>query len=418
MLKDLLVNYTETTEIEGIEYSGPRYYGNTTERYVYNPSVSQPLHKFLYMITNCKIESKKYDSKNDSCTMRIVTTRKDKKFIKSTSNLNSHLDKMIKKYNDRDNVSRSIDKLVSLSDNYPPVITVHADNTSMIMNHKGDEIKSNKIRNGSRVMVLIEFVKVIFNPDNVKKIWRIVQMKEIKELDITKDIFSMDIISNYNTDETMFKKQISIPPPPPPPSMMPSITNPNTNNSRPSRANLLSEIANASLSSKSSSKTNSNNNKPKETNTGGSFFPPSKDLLANAIARLKKRDDKADEVVDNTADNTVDNTTTDDNICSADEDEEESVIDSEEEYDNSDNDDNSTDDNSDDDTSSSVNMDDIEKLSKDIMESINENERIFDENLGESEDSEDYEEQYEYDEDSEEDSEEYDEQYEYEYDYE
>jgi hypothetical protein len=330
MFKDLLVNYKENTKIEEIEYSGARTNGTTIERYIYNPSVIQPLQKFWYMIANCKLENRKFV--NGKCIVNIVTTRKDKNLIKSLKSLNSHIDGMITKYNAN---NKPIDKLVTISNNYPPTITATIDDSSVILTKDGDTTKIRKLNSGSRVMVLLEFVKVVFDTTRISKVWRVVQMKEIPTIDISKDIFSFDNIQKYNTDESILSTASIAPPPPrnmPPPPPIPTHHN-SASQSQPSpnRMNLMAEITGATL--KKSNTKHEPKPEPKSSNSGGGFFPPTKDQLANMRAQLKSRnkpkvDENNDvETAEDTKVDTVEDTKVDDT------DNTEVVDDVEEEYD-------------------------------------------------------------------------------------
>ena len=82
MINNLVVDYNKSTKINNIEYSAIESINTFTKRIkFYNPEVSEPLHKFWYMVGNAKIIKKNQN------ILSIALSSTDTKLIESIKNL-------------------------------------------------------------------------------------------------------------------------------------------------------------------------------------------------------------------------------------------------------------------------------------------------------------------------------------------
>lgn len=240
-INNFLVDHDNSPQIELVEYSKEDVNSFIKRIRFYNPTVNEPLHKFWYFINNAKV-TKKTNGK-----ISIVFASKEVNLIESIKSLDLKTDKILKTFGGKTPCEPSVVE----HSNYPPSMDLYCDNESVCYDQNNTVINYMKIKNGSKIMLYIKLDNAMINETKTTKIWKVIQMKEIKTIDLSANLFSVS--SNSNT----FSSSSSYSAPPPPP-------------------NIFSQPQN-------------NQPQVQSTNTGGSVFrPPTTDQLVNALGKLKK----------------------------------------------------------------------------------------------------------------------------------
>ena len=169
-----------------------------------------------------------------------------------------------------------IQRLMRLSDHYPPILDVVIDNRTITLNSDGEQIEFMALKNGSKIKILIEFDRIMFKKNTAHKIWRVIQLKKEIDISMTNDLFA-SLEMELQNNEIVPIKSIHIPPPPPPPFNM-SMTN--------NRDVIqLSDLNQVKLKSHVSQDNRSISNDITNQNRG--FIPPTQDELQSIIKKLK-----------------------------------------------------------------------------------------------------------------------------------
>ena len=267
-IRRLLVNYDYDKEVDRVECSGIRAVNSSIqELYIYNPKVREPLHKFWYMIDNAKLEKKSSAGRS----ARIVISSRDENLIYSLKALDVKIDELVKKLQTKRDLK--IRSLLGMSEHYPPTLDVSLDERTVALDPNGESINFMTIGNGSKIKLMIELDRLIFERGIVRKIWRIIQVKQIEDISTHIDLFaSLDI---------EIEPSRSLRPPPPPP--MPVANMPSPLDRGPiSLADLSSVKLKPSISN------DSKKDAPATQNRG--FQPPTSNQLQDMIKRLKRAD--------------------------------------------------------------------------------------------------------------------------------
>ena len=287
MLNDYLVDYEKCTVINNIEYSSIENVNPFLKKIkFYNPDVTEPLHKFWFYIKNAKL------IKKSSMTLHIALSNKETKLIECMNSLDEKISEILHKKNEKYNIRPSL----TLSPNYPPVITLGVESTSKCYDTDNNLIDYLGIRNGATVHTFIEFESVTIGSGECTKKWKVLQIKENKTLDMSLNFF--EIQPRPQIEPRMFLPPVShagmpmqlggtIPlPPPPPMQLVPTMhLDPP---SKPTAANLPVSAS--------------------KNSTSSGFCPPSLNDLLGSISKLKKAktNDKIDTItIKNDKQNTI-----------------------------------------------------------------------------------------------------------------
>jgi hypothetical protein len=182
MIHNLIVDYNKSTKINAIEHSNVESVNSFTRKIrFFNPNINEPLHKFWYHIPNAKL------IKKGSGTITVVLSSNDTNLIESIKNLDDATSEIIKNHNEHYRIDRSI----SLSVNYPPMLTLIVDHDSKCFNHDNSSISYMNIKNGTKIQIYIEFESIMMGSTECYRKWRILQLKEIKSLDMTVNLFDL-----------------------------------------------------------------------------------------------------------------------------------------------------------------------------------------------------------------------------------
>jgi Family of unknown function (DUF5871) len=293
-IRHLLVNYDQDSTIERIECSDIRAVNSSIEElYIYNPNVTEPLHKFWYMLDSAKLEKKSSGGRS----ARIVISSQNDNLIKSLSALNDKVNSLIETFTKTDKSKRNkitydydqmkISDLITLSEYYPPTLDVNLDNQSTAFDSSGQKIDFITIGNGSKIKVLIELDRIVFKKEYVQKIWRVIQVKKVEKYVTTEDLFAMAKMDERTYGETKYNN--NAPPPPPPPHLIMSANAPTNNRIT------LADITNVRLSK--TSQNSYQRAEPKSTQSKG-FQPPTQDQLLHMISKMKSKDKPKDKPKD------------------------------------------------------------------------------------------------------------------------
>ena len=267
-IRRLLVNYDYDKEVDRVECSGIRAVNSSIqELYIYNPKVREPLHKFWYMIDTAKLEKKSSAGRS----ARVVISSRDENLIASLKSLDVKIDELVKKLRTKRDLK--IRSLLGMSEHYPPTLDVSLDERTVALDPNGESINFMTIGNGSKIKLMIELDRLIFERGIVRKIWRIIQVKQIEDISTHIDLFaSLDI---------EIEPTRSLRPPAPPP--MPVTNMPPPPDRGPiSLADLSSVKLKPSISNDSKKDGNTNQNR--------GFQPPTSNQLQDMIKRLKRAD--------------------------------------------------------------------------------------------------------------------------------
>lgn len=181
MINDLIVNYQNNPKINNIDYGKMETINSFTKKmHFYNPDVMEPLHKFWYYIQNAKIVKKTPHN------MTIALSNNDISLIESIKSLDQKTNNILTDIlKNRDTLCDSI----KFTKNYPPTMTIDIDDESIFFNSTNDNISYKKINANSKIQLYIKFDCVIITSSEYFFKWKILQMKEIKNIDFTTKFF-------------------------------------------------------------------------------------------------------------------------------------------------------------------------------------------------------------------------------------
>ena len=186
MIDDYIVNYDK--EITKLHYSDVENVNAFMKKIkFYNPNVEiEPLQKFWYKINNAKIIKKSVNN------LEIVLSHNDEKLIKSISILDDKINIILK---EKDN-SLINNKSIINKANYPPIMLLFFDDTSMYYDEAHNEKNYYDLKIDTKISLFIELESVIINGINCNKKWKILQLKETNMLNNKTNFFSPNIIRN------------------------------------------------------------------------------------------------------------------------------------------------------------------------------------------------------------------------------
>lgn len=211
-----IVDYTTSSMINKIEHSDiikVNSFKNTI--YFYNPTVCEPLVKFMYLIKNAKIV-KQLNNK-----IYIVFTSIDTQLIESIKNLDTKTSNILKQYCDT-----HVNNTITEKKTFPPEMEIYLEN-SILYNKDGKTTYNISVN--STIMLLIELDSIIIETGYNKayRKWRAVQIKENESI-ISK--LNINFIDCEPINEVVNKNK---PPPPPhiqlniqPPQIKPDVNKP------------------------------------------------------------------------------------------------------------------------------------------------------------------------------------------------
>lgn len=198
MIHNLIVDYSKDSIINNIEHSKIESINTFRKRIkFYNPNVNEPLHKFWYHIPNAKLHDKDYN------LISIVIPRTETKFLESIKSLDTVSSDIIKKTHKQ----CIVDPSIIISDNFPPLMSLIIDANSKCYDQDNNLIKHTNIKNESKLQIYVEFDMINFDNNVGHRKWRVIQLKETKNFDISVNLF----------ESSLFLQPPPPPPPPPPP---------------------------------------------------------------------------------------------------------------------------------------------------------------------------------------------------------
>jgi len=272
MISNLIVDYTKEGKINNIEYSNIEYVNNFTKRIkFYNPMVNEPLHKFWYYIPNAKIIKKGPNN------ISIVTSSSEKQLIESLNSLDETTNKIIRNIKG----DYTIEPSIILNSNYPPMMNLIIDSESIIYNHNNEVSDITLIKPNSKIMTYIELDCVILGSKEAFKKWRIIQMKEIKPMELGFNLFHQQNANpnpNPNININMFNQNQSIP-----------YTIPNPNLNQQYQQSQQSQNTNQLPKNQQNQQINQTTKDKPTGNMGlNGFIPPTQQQLLDMMGKLKK----------------------------------------------------------------------------------------------------------------------------------
>ncbi len=302
MIHNFLVNYDKNKTITKVEHSNLEYATSFIKKiFFYNVDVNEPLHKFWYFIPKAKIIKKMPVSNNPNVgsgsynTIKIAISNKEENLISSIKSLDDVSKDIIKKILDEVGNSNQIPESLIESPNYPTTMDIILVNQSKCFDIDKNEITFADIKNGNKVQLFIEFDSVVVESRQITKRWRIIQMKELQDVDLNIDIFDI-MNSSINTSNvtyipntptiynpsynTSYNTYNDAPPPPPPPMFTQASYS----------DNLVSVDQLRSIKLKSNTPYDPLPPVQKKPTTAASFLPPTQSELLNALGKLKKRE--------------------------------------------------------------------------------------------------------------------------------
>ena len=284
-IRGLLVNYELETEINKVECSEIRAVNSSVEELlIYNPNIREPLHKFWYMIDNAKLDRKSSRGR----LARIVVSSQDTNLIESIKSLDLRIDELVKKlFEKRKKKNLEIDQIVfessiTITSNFPPTMDVSLDNSSISLNSTGEQMDFMMIGNGSKIKILIELDRLIFERNVIRKMWRVIQIKRIEDITITADLFSSFEMETQVVQIVQPGQQTTSHPQPPP---MPNVFRPRLPHPDSQNRISLEDLNTARL-------------KPRVDDTEQKhrgFQPPTSDQLHDMIKKLKRSEKMVDD---------------------------------------------------------------------------------------------------------------------------
>lgn len=186
MIDNYIVNYDK--EITKLHYSDIENVNAFMKKIkFYNPNVEiEPLQKFWYKINNAKIIKKSVNN------LEIVLSQNDEKLIKSISILDDKINIILK---EKDNSFINNKSIINKA-NYPPIMLLFFDDTSMFYDEAHNEKNYYDLKIDTKISLFIELESVIINGINCNKKWKILQLKETNMLNNKTNFFSPNIIRN------------------------------------------------------------------------------------------------------------------------------------------------------------------------------------------------------------------------------
>jgi hypothetical protein len=181
MLENLLYNYKKSKEVKNILYeskSSNNLFGKKI--IIYNPEACEPLQKFWIHIEKAKLVNKSMSM------VQIAIFNKDTDFVTFMQSLDSKIDTIIEESYSHVTVEPSI----KLDDNFPPVMEIVIDHSSVIFNSDDDMVSIQDIPKESNVSLYIELDTVNISNRTCHKRWRLLQMKKNILIDMKKSFFT------------------------------------------------------------------------------------------------------------------------------------------------------------------------------------------------------------------------------------
>lgn len=269
MVSKLLVDYNKI--ITNTKYSDKTIHKGELVINFYNPDIDEPMQKYWFMLSNMKIK-KIYDN-----SILFVLSSNEKKIINYFDKLDEIIEEKLNSLS-----SKKIDLPYSLItiDGHDPMIKVNFDDNTKISNINNENIKIHDLKKDKKVKLLIELEHIKIRNKKYYQTWRIIMMKEEKEITLDFDIF----------DDKPIKKEVD--------NNIPQYNNSNTNSYKNRPVHPLA-LALAGAKTKLSKNNNSiKKEEKKTTSTGGGI---SLDMLKSVKLRktTPKIKDEKNELKDN-----------------------------------------------------------------------------------------------------------------------
>jgi len=186
MVDSLVYKHNESTEIKNI-YFNEVFTNNIflKKLNIYNPDADEPLQKFWFYINKASIIKKN----NNFLILGIFN--KDKNLINSINNLDQAIYKNTQIYYKVNNYYNSI----KTNNNFLPSIKCIYSN-EIIIDDFNNNLNYNEIKELDNISVYIELSHIVIN-SNCTPIWKILQIKKNKVIDLNKSFFNNNS-ENFN----------------------------------------------------------------------------------------------------------------------------------------------------------------------------------------------------------------------------
>ena len=186
MVDNLVYKHNESTEINNIYFSEVFTNNIFVQKLnIYNPDAEEPLQKFWFYINKASIIKK---NKN---YLILGIFNKDKNLINSINNLDQTIYKNTKINYKVDNYVKSI----KTNNNFLPSIKCIYSN-EIIIDDVNNNLSYNEIKEFDNISVYIELSYILIN-SNCTPVWKILQIKKNKIIDINKSFFNINP-ENFN----------------------------------------------------------------------------------------------------------------------------------------------------------------------------------------------------------------------------
>ena len=186
MVDNLVYKHNESTEINNIYFS--EVFTNNIfvkKLNIYNPDAEEPLQKFWFYINKASIIKKNQNY------LILGIFNKDKNLINSINNLDETIYQNTKINYKIDNYVKSIKQ----NNNFLPSIKCIYSN-EIIIDDVNNNLNYNEIKEFDNISVYIELSYVLIN-SNCNPVWKILQIKKNKIIDINKSFFNINP-ENFN----------------------------------------------------------------------------------------------------------------------------------------------------------------------------------------------------------------------------
>ena len=178
MVSKLLVDYDKI--ITNTKYSDKTIHKGEFVINFYNPDIDEPMQKYWLMLSNMKIK-KIYDN-----SILFVLSSNEKKIINYFDKLDEIIEEKLNSIS-----SKTIELPYSLItiDGHDPMIKVNFDENTKISNIRNESIKFHDLKKDKKVKLLIELEHIKIINKKYYQSWRIIMMKEEKDITLDFDIF-------------------------------------------------------------------------------------------------------------------------------------------------------------------------------------------------------------------------------------